>query len=206
MRYDVKNRIMSLSFKRQPEEHADVMFAAGRRMMRVPNASYGWRVIVGAIGFGAAVGVSMEVYRRFILSAVLGVDNVTPVSIIVLQLLPLLLLLLALIYYRTRFVSRRRRQALIARMDADQFIDTDIFREGVRSTSGPVIITMDWTAIRAILIENVRIEFEGEAFTMYIPQRAFENRKAFDAAANEFRTLWQDARNKQMLPGSIAKI
>ena len=197
MRTDAQNRIMSLSFRREPKEHADVMLQAGRRLMTPRNSSYGWTVFIGAVAFGAVIGITMEVYRRFVLSPLLGIDEVTPLNIIILQLLPFLLLIFALLYARARDVSKRRKQALIDRLEPGLFVDTDIFRDGLRSSTGPLTITMEWTAVRNVLIDKTRIELEGESFSTYIPERAFENRPAFEAAAAQIRTLWQDAKRKQ---------
>jgi hypothetical protein len=197
MRYDVKDRIMSLSFQREPGEHADVMLAAGRRMMTPRKTSYSWSIIGAAVGFGAVVGISMEIYRRFLLSPLLGVDEVTPLTVIVQQLLPLLLLIIALVYAWIRYVRRRRKQTLIDRLEPDLFVDLDVFRDGIRMTAGTLTLSLEWAGIRDILVGAQRIEFESDSFATYVPERAFENRPAFDAAAAQFRQLWLEAKLKQ---------
>lgn len=197
MRYDAKDRIMSLSFQREPEEHVDVMLAAGRRMMTPNRASYNWSIIGAAVGFGAVVGISMEIYRRFVLSPLLGVDEVTPLTVIVLQLLPLLLLISALVYGWIRYIGKRRKQMLLDRLEPDLFVDLDIFRDGLRMTAGTLTLSLEWTGIRAILTGTQRIEFDGESFTAYVPERAFESRQAFEAAVGQFRAFWLEAKQKQ---------
>jgi hypothetical protein len=197
MRTDAQNRIMSLSFQRDPKEHAEVMFSAGRRLMTPARGSSVWPFFAIAIAFGAIVGLAMEGYRRFVLSPLLGVEDVTPLNIIVLQLLPIFLLLVALLYGRALHVQQRRMRALTDRLQAGVFIDTDIYRDGVKSSSGPVTVLIEWTSIREILLQKTRIEFVNESFVVYIPERAFANRQAFQAAAKQFRQLWLEAKLRQ---------
>ncbi|MDB5526249.1 MAG: hypothetical protein JWM58_4012 [Rhizobium sp.] len=199
MRQDAQNRIMSLSFKRLPEEQADVLLGAGRRFLTGAGTKRGRNILVGAVAFGIMVGLGMEIYRRFVLSPLLGVDEVTPLNIIILQLLPFLILLAALIFAMSRQGNRRQRQALIDRIEPDIFIDIDIFRDGLRSTAGALTMTMDWAAVRSIDVRADRIEFEGETLTAYIPKRSFADRQAFEAAAAQLRTLWLDAAHRRGL-------
>jgi len=206
MRYDAANRIMSLSFERDPQEQADVMLEAGHRFMAPPGARYGWPMFFGALAFGVAIGLIMEIYRRFVLAPLLGSADIAPLNIIVLQLLPFLLLIFALLYGRARYITRKRRQALIDRVEPGLFVDTDIFRDGVRTSTGAVTVALEWTAIRNVLIHKTRIEFEGEAFTVYIPERAFSGRTAFEAAAERIRALWQDAIRKRQLATEDASV
>jgi hypothetical protein len=204
MRTDAQSRIMSLSFKREPEEHTRVMLEAGRRLTTPPSFANRWpRLLIGAIAFGAVVGIAMEGYRRFILSPLLGIVDVPPLNVIVLQLLPFFLLLIALLYLRMHYVQKRRLRAMIERLEPNLFIDIDIYRDGLRLSSEHLTITLEWAAARNVLLNSTRIEFEGESFTTYIPQRAFADRQAFEAAATEIRQLWRDAKGRQT--GQIAR-
>ncbi len=197
MRYDAKDRIMSLSFKRSPEEEADVMLGWRRRSTKSASAWKGRNILLGSLLFGVIVGLAMEIYRRFVLLPLLGVAEVMPLNIILLQLLPFLIVLGALIFMIWRHGDRRQRQTLVDRLEPALYIDIDIFREGLRSAGGQMTLTMDWIAIRRIHTDANRIEFEGETLTTYIPLRAFKNRRAFADAASQFRTLRQDAMRKQ---------
>lgn len=197
MRTDAQSRIMSLSFQREPKEHADVMLEAGRRLMTPRGSSSGWPLLLGAVAFGAVIGLAMEGYRRFILSPLLGIGDVTPLNIIVLQLLPFFLLIFGLLFTYVRHARKRRRQALIDRVTPGQFVDVDIYLDGFRAASGPVTLSAEWVSIRDVLVAKARIEFVGESTVAYIPERAFADRPAFEAAAKQLRQLWLDARRRQ---------
>lgn len=210
MRYDAQNRIMSLSFERDPNEHADVMLETTKRFMTPPAPAHRRNILIGSLAFGAMVGLAMEIYRRFVLPPLLGVSEVTPLNIIILQLLPFLLLLAALIFGLSRSGNRRQRQTLIDRLGKKTFVDTDIYPEGIRSMAGTVYIQIDWTAIRTISVSDKRIEFEGETIVLYLPYRAFESRADYVLRAKELRTIWQNAKLKiesetgETLAGEVA--
>jgi hypothetical protein len=55
---------------------------------------------------------------------------------------------------------------------------------------------LEWPAVRNITVKNKRIEFEGEAFVTYIPERAFPDRQAFDTAAKQLRQHWTEAKGR----------
>jgi len=194
MRTDAQSRIMSLSFKREPQEHAEIMLEAGRRFMTSPLALRPWPLLAGAIGLGAVFGLVMEGYRVFILTPLLGIGEVAPLSVICLQLAPILLVAAGLLFGWARHVRQRRRQLLIARVGADMFADVDIFRDGIRTSAGPLVVTLAWEGIRHITTGPSRIEFEADTFIAYLPERAFADHQAFQAAARQIHQLWLDAR------------
>lgn len=193
MRYDPADRVLSLSFTRNPQEHADVMIESGRRMLTSTEPAYAWGGFGVAIGFGAVVGIVMEIHRRFILPSLLGPSDITPLGTVALQLLPLILLAAALYIFLHRRAVQRQRRALISRLEPNLFIDVDIFSRGIISSSGQFTVEIDWPVVRDIFADAGRIEVECESFSVYIPERAFACRSAFNEAAKEIRDLWREA-------------
>ena len=197
MGYDPATRILSLSFTRDPKEHADVMFETGRRMMTSTDPLSAWAGFGVAIGFGAIVGIVMELHRRFVLPLILGPSEIAPLGTVIVQLLPLILLILALYAILYVRVARSRRRALTSRLEPNLVIDVDIFSQGIATSSGQFSVEIDWPAVRNILLEGNRIEIECESFSLYLPERAFANRAAFTEAARELRKLWHEALKRE---------
>lgn len=193
MRYDPSTRVLSLSFKRNPAEHVDVMLETGRRMMTNPDPLSAWAGFGMAIGFGAVVGIVVEIHRRFVLPLLLGPSEIAPLGTVGLQLLPLVLLVAALYAVVHRRIAKRRRKALLSRLEPELVVDVDIFAQGIVATSGQSAVETDWTAVKDVLIEGDRIEIECESFAIYLPERVFKDQAAFTDAAAELRRLWRDA-------------
>jgi hypothetical protein len=193
MRYDPATRVLSLSFTRDPEEHADVMLDTGRRMMTSTDPASAWTAFGMAIGFGAIVGIVMELHRRFILPLVLGPSAIAPLGTVTAQLLPLILLVVALYVVLYRRVAKRQRKALLSRIEPNLAVDVDIFTQGIISTSGDFTVEIDWSAVTNIILDQSRIEIECESFAIYLPERAFPDRAAFMEAAKALRKLWREA-------------
>lgn len=208
MRYDPADRILSLSFTRDPEEHTEVMLEAGRRMMTHADTIGPVTAVLVAIGFGAVVGIVMEFHRRIVLPSLLGRAEIAPFSTVALQLLPLILLFVAL--YATLHIraTRRRRRAMISRLQPDHFVDVDIFAAGVRTSAAQASVEVDWPGVRDIIADDGRIELECESFVIYVPARAFENYAAYAEAAKLMRRLWHDAvkldRDRKMAAAGLA--
>ncbi|MBX9457472.1 MAG: hypothetical protein KL863_16480 [Rhizobium sp.] len=207
MRYDPADRILSLSFIRDPREHADMMLEAGRRMTTATNPFSAWAGVGVMVGFGAIVGISMEVYRRQVLPLVVDPAQTAPLSTALLQFLPLIVLtglLYVVLFIR---IVRQRQKALISRLAPGLVVDVDIFTKGIISSSGQFTVMIDWPAIRDIFVEDDRIEIESEGILIYAPVRAFPNRAAFNAAAREIRDLWREAvrleRDRQMVAAGL---
>lgn len=193
MRYDPATRVLSLSFTRDPKEHADVMFETGRRMMTSSDPVSAWTGFGIAIGFGAVVGLVMEIHRRFVLPLLLGPSELAPLGTVTLQFLPLILLVVAfyvLLHFR---VARRQRKALISRLEPNLVVDVDIFSKGIVASSGQFAVEIDWPIVTNILVDGSRIEIECESFAIYLPHRAFANHAAFTEAARDLRKLWREA-------------
>lgn len=207
MAYDPETRILSLSFTRDPGEHADAMLEMGRRMTTSADPISAWTGFGLAIGFGAVVGVVMEIHRRFVLPMLAGSSEIAPLGMVALQLLPLLLLVAALYAILHQRTIRRRRTALVSRLERNLVIDVDIFSKGLTSSSGQVTIDIDWAAVTDIVVNGNRIEIECESFATYLPERAFTNRAAFAEAARDLRKLWREAvkhdRDSRMLAAGL---
>lgn len=193
MRYDPASRVLSLSFTRDPREHADVMLEMGRRLTTGTDPLSVWTGFGLAIGFGAIVGIAMEIHRRFVLPLILGPAEIAPFGTVVVQILPLVVLIVALYGVLHRRATRRRLNALTSRLQRDQVVDVDIFTGGVVSSSGGFAIEIDWPAVTNILADADRIEIECESFAIYLPERAFVGRLAYNDAARQLRRLWHEA-------------
>lgn len=181
-RYEAVNRILSVSFERIPQEHVDVVLSANRRFMAVVRPRYTWLVLIGSILSGVALGFLMEVYRRHVLPLVLGQQNIPTLSMVLFQLLPFVMLIGALILMRARTVERMRRKAFAAQLENGQFIDTDVYENGIETTSGDVTVWMPWSTVREVVVAKKRIEILGDSFVAYLPERAFPNKAIFHKA------------------------
>jgi hypothetical protein len=194
MRLDAQDRILSISFERDPKEHAEIMLAAGRRLMRPRRTLSVWVSLFGAVIVGASIGLSMEGYRLLVLGPVFGVDKVEPLNIVALQILPLIVIFVAFNYILGRRTVRQRREVLAERLGPSQFVDVDIFREGIRTSSGVLTLALEWKGVQDIVASKDRIDFYGDAFVCYIPARAFKGRAEFEAAIQRSRQLWAEAK------------
>jgi hypothetical protein len=197
MRYDAANRIMSLSFERDAKEHAEVMLAAGRRFMGRRAIRFTWPVLAAVLAVSAAIGLFMELYRRYVLTFFADISTFPTLGALTLQLLPLLILLLVLILMRAQRAEQAALGNLENRLRPRVFVDTDIYPDGIRSVSDMISLQVDWASIRNVTITERRIEFEGEAMVLYLPFRAFESRADYNLRTRELRSLWRKARLKE---------
>lgn len=198
MPYDPATRVLSLSYTRDPEEHADVMLDAARRMVTETDPGLAWGRVVGlAVGLGAAIGIVMEIHRHFVLPLVLGPADIAPFGIVFIQLLPLILVAIALYLWLGLRARRRQRNALIARLEPNAVVDIDIFAAGMSSTNSHVSVEIDWLAVRDIVLDGSRLDIEVESFVTYIPQRAFASHSAFMEGAKEIRNRWREAHKRE---------
>ena len=198
-RYQAVNRILSVSFERLPEEHVDVVLSANSRFMSAIRSRYTWLVLIGAIVSGAMIGLLMELYRRYVLTFLLGRDNIPTLSMVLFQMLPFVLLIGALILMRTRTLERLRRQAFAAQLAKGQFIDSDIYENGIETTSGDVTVWMPWNTVREVVVAKKRIEILGDAFVAYLPERAFPDKAIFHKAGIRIAELKRQARLAELI-------
>ena len=197
MRYDPATRVLSLSFIRDPKEHIDVMLETGRRMATSTDPVSAWAGFGVAIGFGAVVGIVMEVHRRFVLPLLLGPSEIAPLGTVAAQILPLVLLVIALYVVVYQRMVKRQRKAMLSRLEPNVMVDIDIFMQGMVSTSGDFAVEIDWSAVTDVILDGSRIEIECESFVVYVPERAFADRAAFIEAAKALRKLWREAVKRQ---------
>lgn len=195
MRYDAQSSLLSVSFKREPEEHVRVMFEAGRRLTPKPTAAHGRHIFIGMVVWGAALGIVSELYRQYVLILLLHLSDVPPLGLAALQMGPLVLLAGGLLAWYGRRAMRRTRKNWISQVAPGVFVDTDICSHGIRSAAGPIQLTAEWQKVRNIVLGPSRIDVEIETFVIYIPERAFENRQGFDHAAELIQRLWQEHRS-----------
>jgi hypothetical protein len=205
-RYEAVNRIFSVSFERIPEEHVDVVLSTNRRFMAVVRSRYTWLVMIAAILSGAAIGLLMEVYRRYVLTFLLGPSDVPTLSMILFQMLPFVILIGGLILMRARTLERLRRKAFAAQLAPGQFIDTDIYENGIETTSGEVTVWMPWTTVRDVMVARKRIEIVGDGFVAYLPERAFPDKAIFHKAGIRIAELKRQHRIAEMIDDMNADV
>jgi hypothetical protein len=194
MKFGPESRVMSLSFVRDPKEHAQVMLEAGRRFTTPVGPRYHWQTLLGAAGIGVLIALAMELYRSFFLIPVLEIANVPPLDVVLAQFLPFLLLIFLVYFGRARYLQGRHRKALEDRVSASAFVDVDIFEGGIASTVERMQVSMEWAGVRNVYVSDQRIEFECDVFVLYIPARAFADKPTFEKACQDIYTLWRQAR------------
>jgi hypothetical protein len=184
---------LTLSFKRDPGEHVDVMMAAGKRFQSPANGdsalhSY-WLAIIAV---AALIGIAMELHRRFLLPYLFG-DSVFPTfSKAMGYFSPLILLALFFRLVLTLYVARIRRVRMMRRMRSDDIVDVDVSRSGIKFTMDDSILFVEWKAFKTMSIIDNRIDIDTAGFTVYIPERAFADRAAFLEGCKTIRRLWRD--------------
>ena len=199
MPYDAESRITSLSFERKADEHVRVMVETGRRFADPGPLRLGWLFLVGAVALGIATGLGLELYRRYLLVPIFGDVPVPPFTVVALLMLPFLILIGLALYVRHRITLSRQRKALEARFGRSQFIDVDVYRDGVTSSAGGVMLTIDWTAVKDVRLADWRVDIETDDMVLYLPQRAFSDRGTFLATADRLRAVWRDAQKRDSI-------
>lgn len=199
MLYDPAHRILSISYQREPLEHATIVLATHSRSSSLKPVVNRWLLLAMVVA-GAVIGIAMEAYRRLVLVPWLDPAVVPPLNVIVLELLPFVLLVVAGLYAARQHLRRLRQRTIANLAEARMLVDTDIFEEGISVSAGPMTTIVDWEAISRLTVSGDRLEFEGESFLAYIPARAFRDRQAFDACASACATRWNRARLKAGLP------
>jgi len=197
MRFDPGSRILSFSFKRDRGEHAALMLALGKRLTTSDKQTKPAQKLAASIVMGLVFGVVLEFYRLQILPYVYGPEQTTPFPLMIVLYLPLLVLLALGIFVLIRREQARRLQALASHLSMEEFVDVDVFRNGIASSSGGHSIQTDWTAISEIFVQDGLIVAQSEGHASYLPQRAFASKAAFDEAAATMRKLWRDAKRTE---------
>jgi hypothetical protein len=197
MRFDPESRIHSYSFKRDRGEHAALMLALGKRLTTSARQTKPALRLAASIVVGLVFGVVVEIYRFHVLPYAYGPEPTTPLPLMIVLYLPLLVALSLGIYVLIRREQARRLRALADHLSMEEFVDVDVFRNGIASSTGGHSIQTDWTAIDEILVQDGLIVAQSEGHANYLPRRAFASKAAFDEAASTIRKLWRDARRAQ---------
>lgn len=207
MPYSPADRILSISFKRDLEEHADAMFDVGRRLATETKTVSPWIGFGMAIGLGALIGVTMELHRRFVLPAILGVEDAPPLGTAILQFLPVLLIAIGVYVFLHLRTIRSQRRAVLSQLRPDLTIDIEIFRQGVTASTGAFNMDVNWSFVSDVYVDGARIEIACESLSIYIPERAFPSRASFTEAFKQIRGVWQDAtrrdRDRKMIEAGV---
>jgi len=187
-------RVTQLSFKRLPEEHAEVMLRAGKLFLQSRSRRKPVPYLVGAIIFGIVCGVGIEAFRQFVLAPYFGIDTLPTIQVVAFEMLPVMLAIGIGAVIQREIVRRGRRKRLIASLAENVIIDVDIYERGMETSIGGVFTYCSWPAFRDVKIEKNAITFFRDDTLFSIPARAFRDRKEFEARAREIVDLWKQAR------------
>ena len=199
LKYEAVNRILSISFERDPQEHVDVVLSINRWYMATHRPRYSWLVLAGAVGFGLGIGLLMELYRRYLLPQLLGATGIPTLAMVLFQFLPFVVLIGTLIAGRTTYLERLHRRTYAAQLEEGYFIDTDVYENGIETTAGDVTVWTPWRAVKEVVVANRRIEIIGDAFVAYLPERAFADKAAFHRAGVRLAELRRLSRLEETL-------
>ena len=187
-------RVTQLSFKRLPEEHAEVMLRAGKLFLQSRSRRKPVPYLIGAIVFGIVCGVGIEAFRQFVLAPYFGIDTLPTIQVVAFEMLPVMLAIGIGAVMQREIVRRGRRKRLIASLAENVIIDVDIYERGMETSIGGVFTYCSWPAFRDVKIEKNAITFFRDDTLFSIPARAFRDRKEFEARAREIVDLWKQAR------------
>lgn len=188
-------RVTQLSFKRLPEEHADVMLRAGRLFLQSRSRRKPIPYLIGAVIFGVVCGVGIEAFRQFVLAPYFGIDSLPTIQVVVLEMLPVMLAIGAGAVIQREIVRRGRRKRLIASLAENVMIDVDLYERGMETSIGGVFSYCSWPAFLDVRLEKNAITFFRDDALFSIPARAFKDRKEFEARGHEIVDLWKRAKS-----------
>ena len=188
-------RVTQLSFKRLPEEHADVMLRAGKLFLQTRSRRRPVPYLIGAVIFGVVCGVGIEAFRQFVLAPYFGINALPTIQVVAFEMLPVMLAIGAGAVIQREIVRRGRRRRLIASLAENVMIDVDIYERGMETSIGGVFAYCSWQAFRDVQLEKNAITFFRDDALFSIPARAFKDRKEFEARGKEIVDLWLRARS-----------
>lgn len=189
-------RIVQVSYKRLPEEHADSMIRAGRLFLETRAPRKVGPYLVGAIIFGVLCGIGIEAFRQFVLMPYFGIESLPTTQVVVLEMLPVMLAIGLGAVMQREIVRRGRRRRLIGSLTKDVIIDVDIYERGMETSSGGVFSYCGWAAFSRVAVEKNAITFFRDDTLFSIPARAFKDRQDFEARGGEIVALWKAAVEK----------
>ncbi|HWU61876.1 MAG TPA: hypothetical protein VN112_07615 [Ensifer sp.] len=187
-------RVTQLSFKRLPEEHADVMLRAGKLFLQSRSRRRPLPYLIGAVIFGIVCGVGIEAFRQFVLAPYFGINALPTIQVVAFEMLPVMLAIGAGAVIQREIVRRGRRRRLIASLAENVMIDVDIYERGMETSIGGLFTYCSWPAFRDVQLEKNAITFFRDDTLFSIPARAFKDRKEFEARGQEIVDLWRRAR------------
>jgi hypothetical protein len=197
-------RVTQLSFKRLPEEHADMMLRAGKLFLQSRSRRKPVPYLIGAVIFGIVCGVGIEAFRQFVLASYFGIDTLPTIQVVAFEMLPVMLAIGAGAVIQREIVRRGRRRRLIASLADNVIIDIDVYERGMETSIGGVFTYCSWSAVREVKVEKNAIVFLRDDALFAIPVRAFKDRKEFEARAAEVVDLWKLARRSHRTEGAAA--
>ena len=187
-------RVTQLSFKRLPEEHADVMLRAGKLFLQSRSRRRPIPYLIGAVVFGIVCGVGIEAFRQFVLAPYFGIDTLPTIQVVAFEMLPVMLAIGVGAVIQREIVRRGRRKRLIASLADNVMIDLDIYERGMETSIAGVFTYCSWPAFRDVQMEKNAITFFRDDTLLSIPARAFKDRKEFEARGREIVDLWKQAK------------
>jgi hypothetical protein len=188
-------RVTQLSFKRLPEEHADVMLRAGKLFLQSRSRRRPVPYLIGAVIFGIVCGVGIEAFRQFVLAPYFGINSLPTIQVVAFEMLPVMLAIGAGAVIQREIVRRGRRKRLITSLAENVMIDVDIYERGMETSIGGVFAYCSWPAFLDVQMEKNAITFFRDDALFSIPARAFRDRKEFEARGREIVDLWRRSRS-----------
>lgn len=187
-------RITQLSFKRLPEEHADLLLRAGKLFLQSRSRRRPVPYLIGAVVFGIVCGVGIEAFRQFVLAPHFGIATLPTIQVVAFEMLPVMLAIGAGAVIQREIVRRGRRKRLIASLAENVMIDVDIYERGMETSIGGVFSYCSWPAFLDVRQEKNAITFFRDDALFSIPARAFKDRKEFELRGQEIVDLWRRAK------------
>lgn len=187
-------RVTQLSFKRLPEEHAEVMLRAGRLFLQSRSRRKPIPYLIGAVIFGVTCGIGIEAFRQFVLAPYFGIEALPTIQVVAFEMLPVMLAIGTGAVIQREIVRRGRRKRLIASLADHVMIDVDIYERGMETSIGGVFTYCSWPAFRDVQLEKDAIIFFRDDMLFSIPARAFKDRREFDLRGREIVDLWKQAK------------
>ena len=187
-------RLMQISFKRLPEEHAANMIRAGDLFLHARSRRRALPYLVGAVIFGITCGVGLEAYRQYVLAPWFGIESLPTLPVIALEMLPIAVAIGIGLIAQSFIVRRGRRKTLIAALRKEIMIDIDIYEDGMEVAEEHVATTYYWTAFERVETYKGAVVFYRDDSLFFIPARAFKDNSAYLTQGHEIVTLWKEAR------------
>lgn len=199
-------RLIQISFKRLPDEHADMMIRAGRYFLQSQGRRPVLPYLAGALLFGALSGVGLEAYRQYVLAPFFGIANLPEFGIIVFEMLPVAFAIAAGAFVQHRLAVRARRKNLIRNLDKEVMIDIDVHEYGMEIARDGQVLTYEWTAFRKVEMAKGFLVFQQDDAIFSIPARAFKDKNAYLTQSHEIIGLWKEARKAALDEAAAAKM